>query len=383
VPIKSTIQSFKQSSAFFSEFAKSQEFAGLLLILATALSLFLANSPWSSDYLLYLENPHLQWFFNDALMALFFLLVGLEIKRELLVGELSNIKQAALPIMAALGGMLVPALLFFAFNHHSAGRKGWAIPTATDIAFAVGILNIIGKKVPSALKIFITALAVVDDLGAVLIIAIFYSQEVQVAWLAALLLSIPLASLLLQRSHASWRIAFFIGTGIIFFFLLHQAHLHTTLAGVLLAAVTPFHKEGKQYFVHTLEAALHKPVNFFILPLFALVNTGICLQFDAQAIHTSLLLGIVMGLLIGKPLGICAFSCLATKLGIAQLPTSVTHSQLMAVSVLGGIGFTMSIFISLLAFTDASMIEQSKSYVLLASLLCMLLSYFIIKRKFR
>ena len=380
--LKSPIQQLRQGSVFFAEFAKSQEFAGALLLLGTALSLWIANASWALPFHSTLYDPSLQWFVNDALMALFFLLVGLEIKRELLVGELSNIKQAALPIMGALGGMLVPAFLFFAFNQHQTSIKGWAIPTATDIAFAVGILNIIGKKVPNALKVFITALAVVDDLGAVLIIALFYSQEVQVLWLAFVMLSIPLASFALKRT-LKFKIPCLIAFGILFFFLLHQAHLHTTLAGVLLAAVTPFDKEGNHYFVHQLERALHKPVNFFILPLFAFVNTGIKLQFHTDAIHPSLLLGIVVGLLLGKPLGISAFSWLASKMGMAQLPKGVTLVQLMAVSVLGGIGFTMSIFISLLAFTDAGIIAEAKAYVLLASVLCMLLSYAIIKMKFR
>jgi NhaA family Na+:H+ antiporter len=382
VPLQASFNKIKQRSKFFAEFAKSQEFAGLLLLLATAVSLLIANSPWGSVYHHWIDHHTVQWFVNDALMALFFLLVGLEIKRELLVGELSKLKQAALPIMGALGGMLIPALFFIAFNHHENSSNGWAIPTATDIAFAVGILNIIGKKVPNALKVFITALAVVDDLGAVLIIAIFYSQAVQLLWLALLILSIPIASFALKRTNA-YRIPLLMSFGVLFFFLLHQAHLHTTLAGVLLAAVTPFDREGNHYFIHQLERALHKPVNFFILPLFALVNTAISLQFDTQALHPSLLFGIVLGLLIGKPLGISAFSWLATKMGIAQLPKGVTHLQLVAVSVLGGIGFTMSIFISILAFTDVQIVEQSKSYVLLASLLCLLLSYAIIKRKFR
>jgi Na+:H+ antiporter, NhaA family len=382
MPFTSSFNRIKQRSAFFAEFAKSQEFSGLLLLLATAVSLWIANASWAQPYHSTLYDPSLQWFINDALMSFFFLLVGLEIKRELLVGELSKLKQAALPIMGALGGMIVPALLFFAFNQHENSLSGWAIPTATDIAFAVGILNIIGKKVPNALKVFITALAVVDDLGAVLIIAIFYSQEVQLLWLVLLILSIPLASFALKRTNA-YRIPFLMGFGILFFYLLHQAHLHTTLAGVLLAAVTPFDKEGNHYFIHQLERALHKPVNFFILPLFAFVNTGIKLQFSTEALHHSLLFGIVFGLLLGKPLGISAFSWLATKMGIAQLPKGVTHVQLMSVSVLGGIGFTMSIFISLLAFTDVQMIEQSKTFVLLASLLAMLFSYAIIKWKFR
>ena len=377
----------KNMRNYFLEFAKSQQFAGVLLICCTIISLTLSNSGMSQTWLHFIHNSifdiKLEWIVNDVLMSVFFLLVGLEIRRELLVGELSNRKTAALPIAAAIGGMIVPAIVFVIFNLGKHSIKGWAIPTATDIAFAVGILNLLGNRVPMALKIFITALAVVDDLGAVLVIALFYSSKINILYLFFLLLAIPISNFLLKQKSKYFYLKYLL-VAAVFFQLLHQAHLHTTLAGVLLAAITPYSRNDENSYLNIIEHTLNKPVNYFIIPVFAIFNTAIVLENNLlNNLNWNLFLGIFLGLLLGKPIGITLFSYLACKLKIAELPSNININKIFVVSILGGIGFTMSIFISLLAFKETFLIEESKLVVLIASTLAGVIGFIALKLSFK
>jgi len=377
----------KKTRDYFLEFAQSQQFAGILLIICTVFSISISNSLFSSGWLHFIHSNFLhiklEWIVNDVFMSFFFLLVGLEIRRQLLIGELSSKKTAALPIAAALGGMLFPALIFILFNLGSHTLQGWAIPTATDIAFAVGILNLLGNRVPTTLKVFITALAVVDDLGAVLIIAIFYSNNIDILYLIMLFAAIPICNYLLKKTTNGFYFVY-AAVGILFFTLLHYAHLHTTLAGVILAAITPYNKNDDDSKLNTVEHHLNKPVNYFIIPLFALFNTAIVLECDIiNHFDLNLFAGIFIALVVGKPIGITLFSWMACKLKIAELPKQIEIEKIFWVSILGGIGFTMSIFISLLAFKETYLIEQSKLIVLIASSFAAVLGFVMLKIKFR
>lgn len=366
-----TLVQLKKSKDYFLEFTKSQQFIGLLLLFAAIFSLTISNSGFSGTWLKFIhfswKGVSLEWFVNDFLMAFFFLLVGLEIKRELLIGELSNKRTAALPIAGAIGGMLVPALIYYLFNRNHIAVKGWAIPTATDIAFAVGILNLLGNKISVSLKIFVTALAVVDDLGAVLVIAFFYSNDISWMFILLLILFSFLAKLALAKITKLFYL-FYIIVGLTIFILLMQAHLHTTLAGVILAIITPYDSNSENSILTNVEHKLFNSVNYFIMPLFAIMNTVIVLSgIGFSNINYQLFFGIFVGLVLGKPIGITLFSFIACKLNMANLPNETNIFELFLVSILGGIGFTMSIFISLLAFNDVSLIEQAKLSVLLAS----------------
>jgi NhaA family Na+:H+ antiporter len=377
----------KKTRDYFLEFAQSQQFAGILLIICTVFSISISNSLFSSGWLHFIHsnflNIKLEWIVNDVFMSFFFLLVGLEIRRQLLIGELSSKKTAALPIAAALGGMLFPALIFILFNLGSHTLQGWAIPTATDIAFVVGILNLLGNRVPTTLKVFITALAVVDDLGAVLIIAIFYSNNIDILYLILLFAAIPICNYLLKKTTNGFYFVY-AAVGILFFTLLHHAHLHTTLAGVILAAITPYNKNDDDSKLNTVEHHLNKPVNYFIIPLFALFNTAIVLECDIiNHFDLNLFAGIFLALVVGKPIGITLFSWMACKLKLAELPKQIEIEKIFWVSILGGIGFTMSIFISLLAFKETYLIEQSKLIVLIASSFAAVLGFVMLKIKFR
>jgi NhaA family Na+:H+ antiporter len=263
--------------------------------------------------------------------------------------------------------MVIPAIIYATINGGTSTAAGWAIPTATDIAFAVGILNILGNRIPVAIKVFIAALAVVDDLGAVVVIAIFYSDNVSLFFLILLIILIPIFKLLLKKTRVFFYIIYLF-VGVTLFFLLQKANLHTTLSGVLLAAITPYSKQPKQSYLNKVEHLLHKPVNYIIIPAFAIINTAIVLAPSTISnFNLKLFLGVFLGLVIGKPTGITLFSYLACKLKIAELPPSITIKKLFITSILGGIGFTMSIFISLLAFSNHNLIEQSKLAILIAS----------------
>jgi NhaA family Na+:H+ antiporter len=369
--------------SLFSDFFRSGKASGILLIVCTALSLLIANSPWGNAYHHLWETSigpfSLEFWINDGLMAVFFLMVGLEIERELYVGELSSPRQALLPIVAALGGMLVPAAIHYAFNRDTPTVGGFGIPMATDIAFALGILSLAGKSVPTSLKIFLTALAIIDDLGAILVIAIFYTHELSLLDLS-LALGIFIALFILGKLGMR-RLIFFLIPGAFMWYFMHESGVHATISGVLLAFAIPFGGTGKESPSYRLQHALHNPVAFGIVPLFALANTGIVLQ---PAFYNSLLslnsLGIVGGLFLGKPIGVLGFCGFAVKSGLASLPAQVNWKQLLGAGILAGIGFTMSIFITLLAYQESSVIVDSKIAILTASILAAVIGLFYLKQ---
>lgn len=359
---------------FFQEFFESEKTGGLLLILATALALFLSNYADDSAFPAFWETDlgghSLQHWVNDGLMAIFFLLVGLELEREIYIGELSNFRNALFPIIAAIGGILVPAGIHFFFNFGEATQAGAGIPTATDIAFSLGVLSLFGKRVPLSLKIFLTALAITDDLGAIFIIAIFYTKTI--VW-SQLMISIGifLGLIVLNRLKVKLLLIYLLGGIAMWYFMLHSG-VHATITGVLLAFAIPFTKENN---ISTkLQHFLHKPVAFFLLPLFALANTCIVLGSDwVDQLFTSNSIGIFLGLVIGKPLGIILFCLIAVFTGVSALPTDVTWKHIIGASILAGIGFTMSIFVAGLAFDDLLLVKFSQIVVLLASVMAALL----------
>lgn len=373
-------------SKLFSDFFQSEKSAGLILILCTLLSLLIANSGWGGDYLSFWHEPvgfdvgsiHLkrpvEFWVNDGLMTIFFLLVGLEIERELYVGELSTFRNALLPVFAAVGGMLAPALIHFLFNGATATQAGFGIPMATDIAFALGILSLLGKKVPVNLKIFLTAFAIIDDLGAIILIAIFYTKELSILYLG-IAMAIWVGLFILNRLKVH-HLAPYLLSGSVMWYCMLQSGVHATLSGLLLAFVLPFGNGDEKTASYRLQHFLHKPVAFIVLPIFALANTGIVLSSGwAQQLTTRNSLGIMFGLVIGKPLGVLLLSYMAVRLKICQLSTGVNWKHILGAAMLGGIGFTMSIFITLLAFNDGETIISSKFAVLISSFIAGLLGY--------
>ena len=356
----------------FKEFFESEKTGGLILMGCTLISLLLANSFFSDNYLHFwhtnFSGQSIEYWINDGLMVIFFLLIGLELEREVYQGELSNIKNALLPIFAAIGGMLVPAALYLLFNYGTSTQSGAGIPMATDIAFALGILSLLGNKVPTSLKVFLTALAVIDDLGAILVIALFYTKTL--LW-TNLLISLGIFAflLVLNRLKVKNLIPYLIGGVVMWYFMLNSG-VHATITGVLLAFAIPFGDGSKKSTSIVLQQFLHKPVAFIILPLFALANTAIILSSNMGAILTeNYSLGIAVGLIVGKPIGIFALSLLVVKLGICKLPKDLHWKSIFAVGFLGGIGFTMSIFVTLLAFEDVTVINNAKFIILLSSLI--------------
>jgi Na+:H+ antiporter, NhaA family len=366
----------------FNEFFESEKAGGLILVLATFLSLGLANSPWQTEYIKFWDfhmggHSIVHWI-NDGLMTLFFLLIGLELEREIYQGELSNIKNAILPVIGALGGMIVPAGLFLMLNSGTDNQSGAGIPMATDIAFAIGILSLLGNRVPNSLKIFLTALAVMDDLGAIIVIAVFYSTSIALFNLL-IALAIFVFLVILNKLHVRNLIPYIIGGGFMWYFMLHSG-VHATITGVLLAFAIPFGDGGEKSPSYLLQRFLHKPVAFIILPLFAAGNTCI-------AMGNSLLsglgqlssLGIIIGLVIGKPLGIWLFSFLGVLLGFCALPTDLRWKNIAGAGILGGIGFTMSIFITLLAYNKDETVINSKIAILVASTVAGIIGYLWLK----
>ncbi len=375
----------------FKNFFSSQSAGGVLLIFCVIISLVIANSPLGGgfDELLKTEigtnfsgvtlrYPVLLWV-NDGLMAIFFLLVGLEIKRELVEGELSSFRQAALPVFAAIGGMAVPALIFALFNNNTETANGWGIPMATDIAFAIAILSLLGDKVPTGLKVFLTALAIVDDLGAILVIALFYSAELHLTYLlyaGAILLLLVIFNRL-NLSHP----LFYVIPGLFIWYFIHHSGIHATIAGVLTAFTLPTTADDKESPLEKLEHWLTRPVNFLIMPLFALANTNIHLDISmVGGIFSNMGLGILLGLFLGKPVGIFIMSWVAVKSGIGGLPEQTKWKQLAAAGVLGGIGFTMSIFIAMLSYSDHSLQVEAKFVILITSVLAGIVGYSWLKR---
>jgi NhaA family Na+:H+ antiporter len=366
----------------FTEFFESEKAGGLILVFVTLLSLLLANSPWQTEYLElwhfdFAGHSVVHWI-NDGLMTIFFLLIGLELEREIYQGELSDIKNAALPLFGALGGMLVPAGIFLLFNFGTATQSGAGIPMATDIAFAIGILSLLGNRVPVSLKIFLTALAVIDDLGAIIVIAIFYTSTISFINLT-FALGIMGFLFILNRKKVNNLIPYLVGGIAMWYFMLHSG-IHATITGVLLAFVIPFGDGTKKSISYQLQHFLHKPVAFFILPLFALANTCIAVGDGWQnSLGHSNSLGIIVGLVIGKPLGIWLLSFIGVGLGLCVLPTGLKWKNIIGAGLLGGIGFTMSIFITLLAFEDSEVINNSKIAILIASSIAAILGFVTLK----
>lgn len=422
----------------FQQFVETGAIGGIILLATTVVALVWANSPWAASYehlweqrLVIgpagspLEMTLHQWI-NDALMAVFFLLVGLEIKRELRVGELASPSQAALPILGAAGGMIVPALLFTALNAGGPGSAGWGVPMATDIAFALGIIRLLGSRVPVGLKVFLTALAIVDDLGAVLVIALFYTSSLNVA--AILAAAVALAVLMtLNRMRISKVVPYLI-VGVVLWYFLLRSGIHATIAGVVLALTIPAStrinapefsqrardlldefdrvekgaesvvtNRGQQEALHAIDQAasdvnapllrlehiLNRPVAFGIMPLFALSNAGVALGGAGTALASPIAIGILLGLVLGKVMGISVFSWVAVRAGWATLPQGAGWGSLIATAMLGGIGFTMSLFIAGLAFPDAALLEEAKIGVLTASTIAGVLGYVFLRRMVR
>jgi len=355
----------------FNDFFDSEKAGGLVLVFVTILSLVLANSAWQTEYInfwnLNLGGHSIVEWINDGLMTIFFLLIGLELEREIYQGELSKIKNAALPLIGALGGMVVPAGIFLLLNFGTATQAGAGIPMATDIAFAIGILSLLGNQVPTSLKIFLTALAVIDDLGAIMVIAIFYTSSIAFSNLFIALVIMGFL-FILNRLKIHNILPYLIGGIAMWYFMLHSG-VHATITGVLLAFVIPFGDGGEKTSSSIIQHFLHKPVAFFILPLFALANTCISIGSNWQSsLGETNSLGIMTGLVIGKPLGIWLFSFIGVGMGLCALPADLKWKNIVGAGLLGGIGFTMSIFITLLAYDDIEIINNSKIAILIASL---------------
>ncbi len=370
-------------SASFQRFFDSEKSSALVLVACTALSLLLTNLSFGADYLALWQIPVAgmvvgHWI-NDALMAVFFLLIGLELERELYSGELSQLKNALLPLVAALGGIITPALLHFALNAGTPAQAGIGIPMATDIAFALGALALLGARVPASLKVFVVAFAVIDDLCAIVVIAVFYSTGLSMAYLAGAL-AVWLLLVAMNRLLRWMALLPYLLGGALMWFLLLKSGIHATLAGVMLAFAIPYSakEEDQESPSHRLEEFLHKPVAFIILPLFALANTAIPIGAHwMQELASGNSLGIMVGLLLGKPLGVTLICFLAVAAGLCSLPPDLGWRHIAGAGLLGGIGFTMSIFISNLAFAGAApLIDASKIAVLLASTLAGVAGFF-------
>lgn len=376
-------------SLYFKKFFNNSQASGIILIFCVLISLLIANSSLAGSFqsfldkeigthLFELEYPVSIWI-NDGLMAVFFLLVGLEIKRELVEGELSSFKNASLPIFAAVGGMLVPAVVYSIFNSGTEYSNGWGIPMATDIAFSLAIISMLGKKIPNSIKIFLAALAIVDDLGAILVIAIFYTEQIHWTYL---LLSFGVTALLFILNFLKvTKTIFYIIPGLFLWYFLHHSGIHATIAGVLLAFSIPTNASNVEISpLEKLEHQLHIPVSFLIMPIFALTNTNITFSNEMVAGVTSTLgLGIICGLILGKLIGINLFSLIAIKLKLSSLPQNSNWTQMLGVGLLAGIGFTMSIFIALLSFKgEIEIQDEAKFAILIASFIAAILGYLIL-----
>lgn len=368
--------------SLFKSFFKSEKSGGFILILCTLLSMVIANSPVGEFYIdfwdIEISGHTINDWINDGIMTFFFLLIGLELEREIYAGELSSLKKASLPAFSALGGVIVPAIIYFVLNMNSGFVRGTGIPMATDIAFAIGVLSLLGDRVPFSLKIFLTALAVIDDLIAIFVIAIFYTSEIHFLYLF-LALCCFLVLFILNRKKIEASVVYIIGGIMMWFFMFHSG-IHPTISGVLLAFALPFGDGSKNNISFKWQEKLHNPVAYFVLPLFALANT--CIYFGnnwTEGLNTSLSLGIIAGLVLGKPLGILLFSFLTVQLGMCKLPSDINWKAILGAGMLGGIGFTMSIFVTLLAFDTKEMIEISKIAIIFASFISALLGMFFLK----
>ncbi|MCF5889497.1 Na+/H+ antiporter NhaA [Aeromonas veronii] len=376
-------------SHVLKRFLKLESSSGIILILAAVIAMFFANTDLVYGYRLFLDTPiqvkiaaldinkPLLLWINDGFMAIFFLLVGLEVKREILVGALSSREQASLPAIAAIGGIVVPALVYTFFNYSDpVSRTGWAIPAATDIAFALGVMALLGKRVPVSLKAFLLALAIIDDLGAIIIIALFYTHQ-----LSMMALSIGLIAILVLwwMNHKNVdKISLYILIGLILWVAVLKSGVHATLAGVIVGIMIPLKGQENPTPLIYLEEKLHPWSAYLILPLFAFANAGVTL--DGVSFATLLEpvpLGIMLGLLIGKPVGVFTFSFISVKLGLSKLPVGITFKHIFAVSILSGIGFTMSMFISSLAFEHGGLLYSNSSRlgILVGSTIAAIIGY--------
>lgn len=374
-------------SKIFKEFFQSQQVSGFILIIGTIASLLLSNSQFGENFIafwgikigfhtshLHLEHSVVNWI-NDGFMTLFFLLVGIEIKRELVSGELNSRKKALLPIIGAIGGMAMPALFFFLINKNSPSTlNGVGIPTATDIAFAIAILGLLGDRVPNSIRIFLTALAIIDDLGAIVVIAVFYGTGIHWAWIIA---SAIICVIILILNHKdithTW---LYIILGITLWFCMLHSGIHSTIAGVLFAFLLPRQSEKESKMSDKFEHTLQIPVSYFILPIFAIANTA--LKIDSGIISnaiTPLSIGIFVGLFLGKPVGIFSFCWISNKLKLTKFGNDISYKHLIGAGILGGIGFTMSIFISNLAFYDILLVQISKITILVTSFCAAIVGY--------
>ncbi len=370
----------------FKNFFKSSNAGGILLFICVILSLIIANTAAGTMLQSLLDTPigfnseklHLKYsillWINDGLMAIFFLLVGLEIKREIVEGELSSPKQASLPILCAIGGAIVPALIFLGFNSGQPTAGGWGIPMATDIAFALAVIGILGNRIPASLKVFLAALAIVDDLIAILVIAFFYSSGIETTYL--FYAGIGMIILFVMNRMNVQNPYLYLIPGVFIWYFIHHSGIHATIAGVLVAMTIPTNDTDIESPLERLEHALVKPVNFIIIPLFAFANTNITIESEMlTGLVAPMGLGISLGLLLGKPLGILVMTFVCSKLGISSLPEGSSFRHILGVGLLAGIGFTMSIFISILSFTDQLHINEAKLAILLTSLLAGILGY--------
>lgn len=379
----------KSNRNAFTNFFNSEKTGGILLLFCVCFSLMIANSGGKEafqrllDYTLGLQlgiaqiNYSVAVWINDGLMAVFFLLVGLEIKRELVAGELSNARKASLPVLAAIGGMLLPAGIYWAINQGNATSGGWGIPMATDIAFALAIIAMLGKNVPPSLKIFLAALAIVDDLGAILVIAIFYTEQIH--WQQLYLAGAIVAALVTLNYFKIKSLWFYLIPGIFLWYFMHHSGIHATIAGVILAFTIPMGTKAISP-LENLEHTLTKPVNFLIMPIFALANTNITFESGmVKGLASPLGLGIILGLFVGKALGVSLFSYLAVKLKLANLPSAANWKHIIGVGMLAGIGFTMSIFIAMLSFSDHLHVVEAKFAILCASILSGMVGFIFLK----
>ena len=389
-------QSSTRPISFLQAFLRSEALGGYVLMLAAAVALIIANSPLAPHYFdalaakfgfhvgpVMLRESVLHWI-NDGLMAVFFLLVGLEIKREVLDGQLRGVSRIVLPGIAALGGMAMPALIYVLINLGSPDTlRGWAIPAATDIAFALGILALLGSRVPTSLKIFLTALAILDDLGAIVIIALFYTSELNLFALA--MAGALLACLVCLNRAGVLRLAPYLLIGVVLWYFVLKSGVHATLAGVALALTIPLRPQtqghgGAHSPLHALEHALHKPVALLIVPVFGFANAGVSFAgMGLSSLAQPVPLGVALGLFLGKQLGVFGFAWLAIKTGMASLPRHASFTQLYGVALLCGIGFTMSLFIGALAFTDPAAVDATKIGVLTGSLLSAVAGFLLLR----
>lgn len=376
-----------------NDFLKLESASGIILMFAALLALIVANSGWGDAYAGFLSDtfglyfggeeilakPMIKWV-NDGLMALFFFLVGLEIKREVLEGELSNLRKSALPLFAALGGVALPALIYVAINSgDAAALDGWAIPAATDIAFALGVIALLGDRVPSSLKILLLAIAIIDDLAAILIIALFYTDDLSLTML--LLSGLGMVGLAALNLRGVTKLAPYVLIGLFVWFCVLKSGIHATLAGVVVAMAIPLKgKEGESSPLHHAEHGLHPWIAYGVLPIFAFANAGVSFEgVSFSALAEPIPLGVVLGLFVGKQVGVFGASYAAVKLGLAERPGGASWLQVYAVAILCGIGFTMSLFIATLGLSDPQALNGAKLGILIGSLISALAGFFLLK----